>query len=180
MGGQAWAEDIAVDDDSKLRAAIAKDGANITVTANIDLSNSTLNIAEGKTVTIDLKGHTLDRGLTAREWNTGGQVITVRNGATLNIKNGTLKGGWGGNGGGIENTGTTNLTDVNITGCTSDDRGGAISNSGTLTMTRGSITYNTSKDRTAPTGGGGLFNYEGATATLTNVTISGNQATVTG
>lgn len=47
-------------------------------------------------------------------------------------------------------------------------------------MTRGSITYNTSKDRTAPTGGGGLFNYEGATATLTNVTISGNQATVTG
>ena len=179
-GGQAWAEDIDVDDDSKLRAAIAKDGANIIVTANIDLSNSTLNIAEGKTVTIDLKGHTLDRGLTAREWNTGGQVITVRNGATLNIKNGTLKGGWGGNGGGIENTGTTNLTDVNITGCTGDDRGGAISNSGTLTMTRGSITYNTSKDRTAPTGGGGLFNYEGATATLTNITISGNQATVTG
>lgn len=66
VGGQAWAEDIDVDDDSKLRAAIAKDGANITVTANIDLSNSTLNIAEGKTVTIDLKGHTLDRGLTAR------------------------------------------------------------------------------------------------------------------
>lgn len=38
-------------------------------------------------------GFTLDRGLKAREWNTGGQVITVRKGATPNLSNGTLTGG---------------------------------------------------------------------------------------
>lgn len=112
-----------------------------------------------------------------------GQVITVRSGATLNLSNGTLKGGWGGNGGGIANEGgTANLTDVTITGCTGDDRGGAISNlsGGTLTMTGGSITNNTCYDHGDPAGGGGLFNAEGATATLTNVTITGNEDMVCG
>ena len=47
-----WAADYNVGTDSELRAAIQNDGANITVTANITLSNSTLSIAEGTTVTI--------------------------------------------------------------------------------------------------------------------------------
>lgn len=91
-----WAEDYNVGTDSELRTAIQDNNANITVTSNIDLSNSTLSIPSGATVTIDLGGHTLDRGLKAREYNTGGQVITVRKGATLNLTGGTLKGGWGG------------------------------------------------------------------------------------
>ena len=37
-----WATDYNVSTDGELRAAIANDGANITVTADIDLSNSTL------------------------------------------------------------------------------------------------------------------------------------------
>ena len=171
-----WAEDFNVSTDAELRDAIQNDGANITVTANIDLSNSTLSIESGKTITIDLNGHTLDRKLTQRGEG-GGQVITVRSGATLNLSNGTLKGGWGGNAGGLVNeNGTVNLTDVNITGCTGDDKGGGICNFGTLTMTGGSITGNTSFDKDDPTGGGGMFNAEGATATLTGVTITGNQA----
>ena len=95
-----WAQVEIVDTDAKLRAAIANNGANITVTADIDLSNSTLSIAAGTTVTIDLGGHALDRKLKWRG-DGGGQVITVRSGATLNISNGTLKGGWGGNAGGL-------------------------------------------------------------------------------
>ena len=91
-----WAEDYTVGTDSELRSAIQNDGANIIVTADINLSNSTLSIAENKTVTIDLRGHTLDRKLTSRG-SGGGQVITLRSGATLNLINGTLKGGWGGN-----------------------------------------------------------------------------------
>lgn len=157
---EVWATDYNVGTDSELREAIANDGANITVTADIDLSNSTLSIAAGTTVTIDLGGHTLDRKLTQRGEG-GGQVITARSGATLNLSNGTLKGGWGGNGGGIANEGgTANLTNVTITGCVGDDRGGGISNGtgGTLTLKDCTITGNTTYDKTVPKGGGGIYN----------------------
>ena len=112
----AWATDYTVGTDGELRAAIQNNGANITVTADIDLSNSTLSIPEGTTVTINLNNHALDRKLTERGEG-GGQVITVREGATLNLSNGMLKGGWGGDSGGINNEGgTANLTNVTITG----------------------------------------------------------------
>ena len=150
-GGLTWAQ-TPVSTDSELRTAIT-DGADITVTADIDLSNSTLSIESNKTVTINLNGHTLDRKLTKRGEG-GGQVITVRKNATLNLSNGTLQGGWGRDGGGLVNEGgTVELTDVNITGNTADDRGGGISNHGTLTMTRGSITGNKTNDQTDPKGG---------------------------
>lgn len=173
-----WAQ-TSVSTDSELRSAIAN-GANITVTADIDLSNSTLSIPSGTTVTINLNGHTLDRRLNSRG-EEGGQVITVRSGAILNLSNGTLKGGWGGDGGGLVNEGgTVNLTNVTITGNTADDRGGGISNHGTLIMQGGTITNNTSHDHEGTRDGGGFFNYSGAAATLTNVTFNGNKATVTG
>ena len=178
----AWATDYNVGTDSELRTAIQDNNANITVTADIDLSNSTLSIESGKTVTIDLGGYTLDRRLTQRGEG-GGQVITVREGATLNISNGTLKGGWGGAGGALVNEGgIVTLANVNITNNVADDRGGGICNreGGTLTMTGGVITDNSSNDRSGAKGGGGLFNEEGATATLTNVTITGNTAKLTG
>ena len=105
----------------------------------------------------------------------------MRKGGTLNLSNGTLTGGYGGNGGGLANEeGTATLTDVTITGCTGDQRGGGISNYGTLTMTGGSITGNTSNDIKASdtdiTGGGGIYTSGGSTTTLTGVTITGNQA----
>jgi hypothetical protein len=164
----------------ELRTAVQIDGVSIELQNDILLTNSTLAISDGRTVTIDLAGHTLNRGLKSRG-SGGGQVITVRSGSTLILTGGTLTGGWGGDAGGINNEGgTANLTDVTITGCTGDDRGGGICNRGTLTMTGGAITNNVSNDRTAPEGGGGLFNYEGATATLTGVTITGNEAKVKG
>jgi len=171
-----------VTNDQELRNAI-KDGASIKLANDIQLSNTTtLSIESGTIVTINLDGHTLDRKLTQRGEG-GGQVITVREGATLNLSNGTLKGGWGGNSGGISNEGgTANLTDVNITGCTGDDSGGGICNlsGGTLTMKGGAITNNISNDHGDPTGGGGIFNAEGATMTLTGVNITGNKAMVKG
>ena len=174
-----WAQ-TSVSTDEGLRTAIQNNNANITLTADIDLSNSTLEITNNRTVPINLGGYALDRKLTQRGDN-GGQVITVRNGATLILKNGTLQGGWGGDGGGLLNEGgIVTLTNVNITGNTADDRGGGISNHGTLTMTGGSITNNISNDGTDPKGGGGIMNSEGATATLTNVTITGNTVNVTG
>ena len=174
----AWAQ-TTVTTDQELRSAITG-GASIKLGADIDLSNSTLSIESNTTVAINLNGHTLDRKLKKRG-ESGGQVITVRKGAKLNLSNGTLKGGWGGNGGGIANEGgTVELTNVTISGNTADDRGGGISNSGTLTMKDCTITGNTSNDRTAPEGGGGFYNANGATATLTNVSITGNAAKVKG
>ena len=168
---------VIVKTDQELRTVLPIDGVKILLANDIDLSNSTLSIASGKTVTIDLGGYTLDRKLTKRGEG-GGQVITVRNGATLNLSNGTLKGGWGGAGGALVNEGgMVTLTDVIITHNVADDRGGGICNreGGTLTMTGGVITDNSSNDKTGAKGGGGFFNEVNATATLTGVTITGNK-----
>ena len=154
-----WADNYSVNTDSKLREAIQNDGANITLTADIDLSNSTLEITSNRTVTINMNNHTLNRKLTGRP-SGAGQVFTVRSGSTLNLNGGTVKGGWGGAGGGINNEGTCNLTNVIITGNTADDRGGGIVNKSgcTLTMTGCTITGNTSNNHTNPKGGGGIYN----------------------
>ena len=88
----AWTQTV-VTTDAEIRAAIQNDGVTIRVDADIDLSNSTLSIPSNHSVTIDLNGHKLDRKLTQRG-DGGGQVITVREGATLLLSNGTLAGGW--------------------------------------------------------------------------------------
>ena len=178
FGQTAWAQSyINVTTEAELIVAVQTNGANIQF-ANPISTTSLLEIKDSKTITIDMNGFTLDRGCTSR----GSQVIVVRTGSTLNLSNGILTGGWGGNGGAldIETNTTVNLNDVIISGNKADDRGGGISNNGTLTMQGGSITNNTCHDHDAPRGGGGFFNYSGATATLTNVTINGNRATVTG
>lgn len=174
----AWAQSyINVTTEAELIAAVQTSNAQIQF-ANPISNTSLLEIKDSKTITIDLNGFALDRGCTSR----GSQVIVVRNGSTLNLSNGTLTGGWGGNGGAldIETNTTVNLTDVIISGNKADDRGGGISNKGTLTVQGGAITNNTCHDHDGPRGGGGLFNHEGATATLTDVTFNGNKATVTG
>lgn len=85
-----WSQNpTVVSTDSEIRAAIQVNNANIQLGADINLSNSTLSIPAGNTVTLDLNGHKLDRNLTQRGQG-GGQVITVRQGATLNLSNGTL------------------------------------------------------------------------------------------
>ena len=170
---------IVVHNEAELTAAITNDNAYILF-ANAISTTSLLEIKESRTITIDMNGFTLNRGCTSR----GSQAIVVRTGSKLNLRGGTVTGGWGGNGGAldIENGTTVNLTDVIITGNTADDRGGGICirEGGTLNMTGGAITGNTSYDHTSPSGGGGLFNFEGATATLTGVTFTGNAANTWG
>ena len=170
----SWAQTpTTVTNENELRTAVQTNNAQIQFANDISTS-SLLEIKNSGTITIDMNGFTLDRGCTSR----GSQVIVVRTGSTLNLSNGTLTGGWGGNGGALDiETGTTvNLTDVIVTGNYADDRGGGISNSGTLTMTDCVLSNNISRDNVENKGGGGLFNYANCTATLTNVTISDNLA----
>lgn len=173
----AWAQDpTVVTTESELRDAIAN-GANIQF-ANDIVINALIAVEDNKTVTIDLGGHTLNRGCTGR----GSQAIVVAAGSTLTLSNGTVTGGWGGKGGALNNEGTAVLENVIITGSHADNRGGGISNYGALTMTGGAITDNTCYDQSGDekNGGGGLFNRAGATATLSGVTITGNEAKVAG
>ncbi|MDT3361878.1 MAG: right-handed parallel beta-helix repeat-containing protein [Bacteroidota bacterium] len=169
-----------VHNQAELEAAVLVDHAQILFANDISI-NSLLEIKNSRTIVIDMNGFTLDRGCTSRS----SQAIVVRTGSTLSLSNGTVTGGWGGNGGAldIEDGTTMNLTDVIITGNHADDRGGGISirSGGTLNMTGGAITNNVSRDKSGtPAGGGGLFIYSGSTATLTGVTISGNEAEVYG
>ena len=166
-----------VHNESELTAAVQNNKANILFANDIPIANL-LEITGSRTVTIDMNGFTLDRGCSSR----GSQAIVVRTGSTLNLNGGTVTGGWGGHGGAldIESGTTVSLTNVNVSGNTADDRGGGIYNAGKLIMTGGSITDNTCHDHTSPSGGGGLFNHEDATATLTGVTLTGNEATMWG
>ena len=171
---------IVVHNESELKSAVTNDNADILFANDIS-TTSLLEIKDNRTITIDMNGFTLDRGCTSR----GTQAIVVRTGSKLNLSNGTVTGGWGGNGGAldIEDGTTVKLTDVIISGNIANDRGGGICirSGGTLNMTGGAITGNFSKDNSGtPAGGGGLFIYGGSTATLTGVTISGNETEVYG
>ena len=166
--------DYSVSNEAELSGAI-EDNANITLTQDITIG-SAITIGNGQTVTINLGGFTLNRGCTSR----GSQTIGVFSGGTLYLSNGTVTGGWGGGGGGMFNEGTMHLTNVTISGNTADDRGGGLSNNGTLTMTGCTVKNNTSRDNVDPAGGGGIFNYNGKTATLTNCTITDNKASTYG
>ena len=75
-----WATDVTTE--SELRSAIA-DGANIKLTADIALSNY-LGIDNGKTVTLDLNGHTVSRN--SNSYSDLGSVIRVEKGGTLTVK----------------------------------------------------------------------------------------------
>jgi hypothetical protein len=166
--------DVAVvHNEAELRDALTLNNANIRL-GNYIYVGSSLVIEHNRTQTIDLNGYTLDRDLRDRVNN--GEVFNVISGSTLNLSNGTVTGGYGDDGGAIQNKGITNLTGVTITGNTANDRGGGIGNKngGTLNMTNCTISNNYCNDKTDPRGGGGLFNAQGATATLTNVTITGN------
>ena len=146
---------------------------------NAQLSEGPLEIPEGKTLTIDLNGHSIDRGLNSE--TTYGNVITVNGYLTLidSVGGGAVTGGNNyGSGGGVVNNGTLvmqvgpsiswnaareaggvyNAADAVFImnggtiahNSSSRYNGGGVSNFGHMTMTGGSISSNT----TAQHGGG--------------------------
>ena len=150
--------------------------ANIEIGRNIQPYTSDagcLEVPSGKTVTLDLNGHTIDRKLTTATAN--GYV--VKNSGNLTIKNtagtGIIKGGNAQDaGGGIYNEGTLALQGGTIQNNKANSgNGGGIYNTGTgvLTISSGTITSNTALK------GGGIYN--AGTLTFSNGTISNNNVT---
>lgn len=159
--------------------------------------DTALVVPAGKTLTLDLNGHTLDRNLEEAAEN--GNAIT--NQGTLTIRdsgeNGTIKGAFNtGSGGAVHNSGTLTVEGgmftansameagaiYNAAGAvltidggelrkntTTTYGGGAVVNYGTMTMSGGSIVYNT-----AAMNGGGVWT--AGTLTMSGGIISGNGA----
>ncbi|MEO8457360.1 MAG: choice-of-anchor Q domain-containing protein [Chloroflexota bacterium] len=150
---------------------------------------------QGGGATIDNTTFSQDKATNTGQYGFGGAVLlsdnatgtvnsstfsqnTARQGGALHVRSGahlTISGGAAninsstGAGAGIYNEGTLTQTNGTLNG-NSSGTGGAIENHGSATLT-GVILANNS----ASFGGGGIYNTgAGATATLTNVTISGN------
>lgn len=129
-------------------------------------------------ITLDLNGHTVDRGLTKAELN--GEVMYIEEDADIVIKNGTIKGGFSNNGaGGIQVEGGSKLLlqNVNvINNSVEDDNGAAIAlyDGAKLTMIGGSIKNNSVIFDGDDTTRGTVY-VEESTAIFNEVTFSGNE-----
>ena len=140
--------------------------------------NDTIYIPDGARVTLNLNGHTINRGLT--HTHADGEVIYVDEDADFIINGGTnggtITGGYSDNGAGgihIKEGAKVTLNQVHILGNHSiSDNGAGISLVGaTLKMNGGSI-----KDNLLYDGNGGAIYAEDSTVFLNNVEIKNNQA----
>lgn len=175
-------------------------GGSIKLTDNINMS-AELVIPEGITVSLDLNGKTLNRGLT--ECVENGSVIRVNSGATLTVSDSTgfnsgkITGGASQNGGGICNYGTLYFDGGTIEGCkalhSEYGSGGGIYSAASgeskaaLYLRGGLIRKNQARN------GGGVYSGKDCTLiiekniiikkvgtqakqTITNITVTGNKA----
>ncbi len=131
-------------------------------------------------LTLNLNGHTINRALT--EWEYDGEVLYIDDDADVIINNGTITGGWSCNGAGginIESGAKVTLNNVDVIGNkTEDDDGAGIAayTDAVVVMNGGSLSNNIAiVDWGSDSFGGGLY-VHGATVTLNDVVISGNEA----
>ena len=125
------------------------------------ITSGRIYVPEGVQASIDLNGHTIDRGLSS--FADGGGVVGVAAGAKLTVKNGTIKGGarGKGNGGGFNVNGSLTLDSVIIEDCKAEDAGGGIYINGedSFVLLEGNCII---RNNTAGTYGGGIYVGEGA------------------
>lgn len=100
-------------------------------------------VPEGKNITIDLNGHTIDRNLADQEAMENGEVFHVAQGASLTITDSSI------------NTETPYGKGL-VTGGNNDSDGGGIHNVGVFYLNGGNISLNKTNGL-----GGGVFNKEG-------------------
>ncbi|MBP1535364.1 MAG: leucine-rich repeat protein [Ruminococcus sp.] len=144
-------------------------------------------IPAGKTITIDLNGHTIDRRLSGSSLFSDGYVIKVEGDLTLTDSSegqtGKITGGSNsGDGGGVivDYNGSFTMTGGSISGNSAGflyadlHFGGGVFVNGTFVMAGGSISGNEAHI------GGGVFVGDNGTFTMTGGTISGNRANGSG
>lgn len=110
---------------------VIKLAADVTAASN----EAALNIPEGKTVVLELNGHSINRALT---FHTDDGSVIINNGTLAIMGNGLITGGnTTGNGGGILNNGNLTLYGGEITGNKAKGNGGGIYNTKENTATDG-------------------------------------------
>ena len=131
-------------------------------------------------MTLNMNGHTINRGLTAGLRRRDGEVMYIDTYADVIINNGTITGGGSFNGAGgihINSKAKVTLNNVNVVGNTSwDDDGGGIAlyNGASLVMNGGSIKNNDLLHDSLTCYGGAIYANE-SSVTLNNVEIKNNQ-----
>ncbi len=176
----AVTDDLGITSWAGLQAALNA-GGTVTLTHDITAADgdSCLEVPDGMTVTLDLNGHTIDRGLTGegKTAQDNGNVITVQGNLTLidSGTGGTITGGntySNLNGGGVyvNTDGKFTMSGGTISGNNSDYYGGGVyvNTGGTFDMSGGTISSNTAVR------GGGVCVAGGAFTMSDNGTISGN------
>jgi hypothetical protein len=136
--------------------AAAQNGKTVYIKLDQDVTPASYGLSGivfyNSSVVLDLNGHTIDRGLTTL--TNQGAVITMGS-YNLTVKNGTIKGGYNSNGGGIQALSESlTLDNVTVTGNRAGSNGGGVYALGSkVTLQNGSkITGNT-----AGKTGGGLY-----------------------
>jgi hypothetical protein len=109
-------------------------------------------------------------------------VTATLSGLTITGGNGYAEGAANLNGGAIENNGTLTLNGVSVTasGINSMTGAGGIDNTGTLTLTNSTVANNTGGSGGLGGFAGGITNESGATLSMSDVTVSGNEGTGVG
>src|SRR2546426_5489758 len=168
---------------------------NLAATGDLDITDP-VNITGAGASSVIIDGNGIDRvfdvfangtttisGVTIRNGNPGGTCSTtvtqtcVANTGCPSGQTCVFKSGGGIQTGAIiaNDVATLNLSRVVVTQNTSDDAGGGIANSDILSLTDVTVSNNTCAGTSCF--GGGVFNKNGGTATLSRVTLSGNTAT---
>ena len=138
-------------------------------------TDTMFSIPNGKNITLDLNGYTLNRHSKA-PGRTDGAVIQVESGSVLTVKDsskaqtGKITGGYGERGGGIRNIGTLIIEGGCITGNAANESGGGIMNYGVLVLKGGTVSGNTAVY------GGGVYNISKGTMTVDRNAVYGNTA----
>jgi hypothetical protein len=132
-------------------------------------------LLQNSSVAVTVTHSTLSGHVAAYDGDNGGGIYN--NGGTLWVQDSILSDNHSGYyGGGIYNNGGAVTVENSTLSGNRADVGAGVSNAGTLTITNSTLANNISDDFGSFGNGGGLQNSIG-TATLINVTISGNQAT---
>ncbi len=151
-----------------LQALLSGSDATINLTKDYTAGPQDGALTIDRTVTINLNGHTIDRGLFSEATGVnGGQVFRIGNGANVTINgSGTIKGG--------------NNKAQNVTEHDEYSDGGGIWNMGILTLNNVTVEYNKCSkyaegtSRTAR--GGGIYSGIGSQLIITGGSINNNEA----
>lgn len=156
----------------------AESGDTITFGQNYTASSDDdrLKIPKGKTLTIDLKGYTINRNRIKKDRD--GHVIEVFGNLTVKDSSkdhsGKITGGFANNGGGVnvsEDNAVFTLEGGSICGNNADDGGVYVRGNGYFNMKGGSVSNNTASSQ-----GGGIYVCSGGKLDMSDADVSGNTA----